>query len=217
MLRTRAPIPNILPKFTKRIGGRNLSYYMRPHAFKMMKALQQCPRCDVAFYTSMNVNSARPAARALGMQNLDIYDRKFNVPDPTGENEFDTMRDLEKVWSTGGRVGRNHTADTTVLLDNTFRKVRCYPDNAILVPEYTEQNVHIGEDRGLIDVNPFLLNLLDMCGYNVPSFLRAHPFSCNRTRGSGFIRGLWALLHSGPAAGRLGDACLFKQMQNIIC
>ncbi len=213
ILRTQAPIPDIAPCFTIRLKGQNMYYYMRPYAFEMLQALRQHPRCEVAFFTSMRKCNAVPAMHALGMENLDLYDRKFNVWDPMGENDYDTMRDLEKVWSTGSRVGSNYTADTTILIDNTFRKVRFYPDNAILVREYTEQDVRNGEDRDLIDLSTFLLNMLDACGYSVPSFLQAHPFKRNHTRGSGFIKGLWALLHSGPLAGRLGDVHFVNKWQ----
>ncbi len=206
ILRTRGPIPGIEPNFKMRVGGRDLSHYIRPYASEMLQELREHPRCEVAFYTSMRKSSALPVMRNLGMEILDVYDRKFNIPDPSGECDYDTMRDLEKVWSTAGRVGSNHTADTTVLIDNTLRKVRCYRDNAVLIQEYTEQNVHNDEDRELIDTTKFLLNLLDTCGCSVPSFLQVHPFNHNCTKGSGFIKGLWALLHSGPMAGRLGDA-----------
>ncbi len=207
ILRTRDPIPGIAPHFMMRVGGRNLCHYMRSNASEMLQELQEHPRCEVAFYTSMRISSAKPAMQALGMEKLDVYDRKFNIPDPSGKYEYDTMRDLEKVWSTAGRVGSKHTADTTVLIENTLRKVRCYRDNAVLIQEYAEQNVYNGEeDRELIDTTKFLLNLLDTCGCSVPSFLQMHPFNRNCTKGSGFIKGLWALLHSGPMAGRLGDA-----------
>ncbi len=216
ILRTQTLITGIAPLFTKRVGDRNLSYYMRPSAPEMLQKLREHPRCQLAFYTSMRKDSALPAMRALGMKKLDVYDRKFNIPDPSGKEKHDTMRDLEKVWSTGGRVGSNHNIETTVLVDNTFRKVRCYPDNSVIVQEYTEQNVHNKEDCELVGTTEFLLNLLDACGYSVRSFLQVHPFSRRNSKGSAYIKGLWALFHSGPMAGRFGE-CTLCEMKNIMC
>ena len=52
-------------------------------------------RVVFAFYTSMREENARPIADYLtGGRRVDIYERKFNKPDRSGSESWDTMRDL---------------------------------------------------------------------------------------------------------------------------
>jgi hypothetical protein len=63
----------------------------------------------LAFYTSMQGRNAEPAIDKLAgagwrERGVRLYDRSFQKDDPTGAEKWDTMRDLDKVWSTEAEV-----------------------------------------------------------------------------------------------------------------
>ena len=51
------------------------------------------------------------------------------------------MRDLTRIWSEAGSVGHGFSERDTVVVDDTPRKMRHLPHNAVIVPEYDEAAV----------------------------------------------------------------------------
>ena len=105
-----------------------------------------------------------------------MYERKFNKDDPSGANDYDTMRDLPKVWaSTRPAAARGFTERNTVTLDDSERKMREFPDNVLVLPEYDEASVLKGEDEALDYAKAYLDMLLDEEG-DVRETLGERPF-----------------------------------------
>ena len=143
-------------------------YYARPGAKDLIQFLLHAARTTeegrrrvvFAFYTSMREANARPIADYLtGGRRVDIYERKFNKPDPSGEHDYDTMRDLPSVWSSvKPGSARGFTEENTVVIDDTLRKMRELPHNVLVVPPFEEDAVKKGTD----DIMDYVKVYLDM-------------------------------------------------------
>ena len=81
-------------------------------------------------------NAAPAVARLLGSSwdsTVGLYDRAYQKPDPDGDKNWDTMRDLDRVWAAERAAGRSVGRHNTLMIDDTYRKMREHPDNMILV------------------------------------------------------------------------------------
>jgi len=72
---------------------------------------------------------------------FEVYDQPYNAYDPEGDNEWDTKRDLQKIWDTEKCKAMNFNETNTVMVDSTFRKVRDFKNNSFILPQYTEEDV----------------------------------------------------------------------------
>lgn len=161
-------------------------YYARPGAKDLLAFLLHAARTTeegrrrvvFAFYTSMREENARPIADYLtGGRRVDIYERKFNKPDPSGSESWDTMRDLPMVWgAVKPSSARGFTAENTVVIDDTLRKMRELPHNVMVVPPFEEPAVRKDDDEALDYVKAYLDMLLDEEDDTVPATLKARPF-----------------------------------------
>lgn len=133
---------------------RNKYYYFRPAAAGFVSFLIEQLDCsdsiDVAFYSSMTGKNARAAAAQLDTaRRLHVYARNFNKRDLSGDNEFAVIRDLPAVWGAVDTPGFHHTARSTIMIDDTHRKLREFPDNLVHIPEYTADSIERGEGFNL--------------------------------------------------------------------
>lgn len=127
----------------------NTYYYHRPHVRKFLQWLQTYRSwIDIAFYTSMTHKNAEMGANHLlkNMKPIYIYDQAMNKSDPEGPNHWSMMRDLPRIWSTENSPGYGHSERTTIMIDDSLMKMREYPDNAIIIPEFSESMVQGGDD-----------------------------------------------------------------------
>jgi hypothetical protein len=119
---------------------------------------------DICFYTSMKAASGVPLATQLvGDSSIYLFDQTYNKRDPAGENSWSMMRDLVRLWSTEDSPAYGHSERDTLMIDDSFAKMREYPDNVFLVPEYTEEYIATkksAEDGALELAKGFLLELL---------------------------------------------------------
>ncbi|KAJ8602557.1 hypothetical protein CTAYLR_008353 [Chrysophaeum taylorii] len=171
----------VLVRSKKRLGRapdaklNDVNYYLREHASALVDRLLSNVSVVLAFYTSMRESSARPAITALsGGRDVELYEREFNKVDPLGENHWDTMRDLEKIWGTLGKAGAGFDATNTIVVEDTERKMREHPHNVIVVPSFTEDMV--GLDDALRPLAGFLEALLAAEG-DVRDFLVTRVFA----------------------------------------
>jgi hypothetical protein len=151
-------------------------YYIRPGAQELVQALLGCPNATIGFYTSMQGTNASPAVdfiagrgweRAKGQgkeAKAHLFDRRYNKKDPTGENDWDTMRDLPRVWQELVERGTPKNCfgpHNTIMLDDTWRKMRAHPNNVIVIPEY-EASTIMGDDSNsdLVAARNYLLQVL---------------------------------------------------------
>jgi hypothetical protein len=121
------------------------------------------PFVKVAFYTSMTRKNALPAVEYLSYtesEQLFLYEQRWNKRDPHGENAWSMMRDLPRLWGSkegscgplaaaagsGMDVGSlgpafGHSEKDTIMIDDSFAKMREFPSNVVLIPEFDEEAV----------------------------------------------------------------------------
>lgn len=152
----------LLVRSKQRLAGREpdvsssgMHYYVREHADALMEWLRNQRYVVMAFYTSMRMSSAQPAVDLL-CRGATIFDREFNQHDPSGDNPWDTMRDLNKVWQhVDGFDDTN-----TIVIEDTMRKMRDHPRNVVVVPSYTETTVLGGGDDALVGLPAYIHGLI---------------------------------------------------------
>ncbi|CAM9274870.1 unnamed protein product, partial [Ectocarpus fasciculatus] len=125
-------------------------YYYRPFAHDFVAYLLEQRHTNdcvqVAFYSSMTGKNATAAAGYLdSTHRMHVYPRNYNQRDLASDNEWAVIRDLHAVWGAAGTPGFEHTARSTVMIDDTCRKLREFPENLVQVPEYTAESVVQGE------------------------------------------------------------------------
>ena len=102
-----------------------------------------------------------------------IFDRDYFYQDPKGENVWDTILDLEKVWTewTDGRF----TAANTIILNNQSTKFQKFPHNGIVVPEYGPVEIQ-NEVETLLTLLQYLVELSAEDPTDVRTYMTASPF-----------------------------------------
>lgn len=96
----------------------------------------------------------------------------MNKPDPNGVNEWDTVRDMEKVWKALPNFGPTNT----ILLDNEARKFIDTPSNGIVVPEYGEDEVRVKAKATLAPLLEYLQRLAERSPVDVRLYIQRSPF-----------------------------------------
>ena len=133
----------------KKVGGKYY-YYFRPHAANLVKYLMGRAGVQLAFYTSMSLKYAVPAAQHLGGRDLFLYDHGYNKRDVNSEDAWATVRDLPKLWNAAGTPAFGHNERSTIMIDDSLRKNIDFPENALLLPEYTAEGVALQHDERTI-------------------------------------------------------------------
>lgn len=133
-------------------------YYKRLGVNEFVLQLHATGMFDICVYSSMmahnieaGLNAIMPHRRLLRA----VLDREMNKPDPAGINEWDTVRDMKKVWNRLPGYG----PERTLLLDNEARKFQDAPENGIVVPEFGPAEV-LSKKSGTLDT--LLQYLLDL-------------------------------------------------------
>lgn len=80
------------------------------------------------------------------------------------------MRDLDKIWSNGGKAGYGFDHTTTVMVDDSERKMRHAPFNLVKVPEFKDKH-HIN-DGSMNTLLSYLLDLLNDCEGDVREYIK---------------------------------------------
>jgi hypothetical protein len=166
--RTENPIGGI--KWT--LHARKKYYYVRPDAVSFLKNLST--RYKVCIYSSVMMHNITELLDTMdrGWRSYirEVYDRESNRPDPNGTNEWDTIRDMDKIWSISGHSDRN-----TVILDNELRKFEEHSANGIVVPEYGIAQVRANSVH-LTDLEKYLLHLADNAADDVRVYMTSNPW-----------------------------------------
>jgi NLI interacting factor-like phosphatase len=130
--------------------------YFRNDAKRLVKWLEGHPRIDLCFYTSMKKKSAEPLSEHLLGEASSIYlfDQEYNKRDMEGRNSWSMMRDMPRIWSQQDSPSFGHSEKSTIMIDDSYEKMREYPDNVFIVPEYTEEVIELGDpsDDTVLDV-----------------------------------------------------------------
>lgn len=179
---SRIPDCDVEPLF--KLNGRQI--YARNHAVQLIDRIISHPRARFGVLTSMLHKNSFPVVESfLGSEKMPhlvkVFDQVYNKPDkPWGVDPWDMMRNMESVWQSPECTSLNIGPESTICIDNEIRKIREYPNNAIIVPSYTEESVRASEkdkDTVLEALCDYLIKLLDECEGNVAEYLVAQPFS----------------------------------------
>lgn len=117
-------------------------YFFRPGAKELVGMLSTHPSIDFAFYTSMRMNNALPAARLLDQEGVsfvprwNLFDQTYNhfSKDDPQHSWGGFRRNLPKVWKSG--IAKGHNEMSTVTIDDTPVKMKEFHRNVIVVDEY---------------------------------------------------------------------------------
>eukprot|EP00884_Botryococcus_braunii_P009305 jgi/Botrbrau1/18376/Bobra.0747s0002.1 len=165
-------------------GNRKADLYVRRKYFykrlgidALVKTLQSTGRFEICVYTSMMRHNVEAGLNAIlpGLRPslARVFDRKYNKPDPNAVYEWDTIRDMEKIWRELPGFGPKKT----ILLDNEERKFKENPENGIVVPEFGPQEV-IQRKQDTLDVlTRYLVELADESPDDVRDYLERYPFN----------------------------------------
>ena len=159
-------------------------YFHRPHVDKFLKFLSSHQHwIDIAFYTSMTTKNAVLGAQYLlkDMNPIYIYDQPMNKKDPEGPNHWSMMRDLPLIWSTQNSPGYGHSERSTIMIDDSWAKMREHPGNVIVIPEFNESDVLLRKDDVLENLQSVLSKILEEAAilrhradFDIREILRAH-------------------------------------------
>eukprot|EP01113_Clastostelium_recurvatum_P031231 TRINITY_DN3880_c0_g1_i1.p1 TRINITY_DN3880_c0_g1~~TRINITY_DN3880_c0_g1_i1.p1 ORF type:complete len:263 (-),score=48.66 TRINITY_DN3880_c0_g1_i1:105-788(-) len=134
-----------------------------------------------------------------------IYDRDFNKPDPHAANEWDTVRDMQRIWKDTQEFGPRNT----ILLDNESRKFQDTPRNGLVVPEFGVDEVRARTKTTLDTLLAYLTAMANSPDFNKPEFdVRDYmdnvPYDPSMS-----MKELQAELEKIPKQGKSGlDRCL---------
>lgn len=168
IFRTEEQIPGA--KYTAAFRGK--FYYARPDIISFLREMSK--HYVVGIYSSVMRHNITTFLMAMDPNWKSyityIYDRDFTKPDPNGENKWDTIRDMDKIWT----ISRHSELDT-VLLDNEPRKVQEVVDNAIIVPEFGRAQV-LNRSCLLGDLQEYLVRLSESNPDDVRSYMKTKPW-----------------------------------------
>lgn len=173
LLRLKGKLAGLRPDLTHA----GLNYYFRAGVCDLVSMLLDHPRVVLAFYTSMRESNALPAVLQIsgGRKRVEIYDRDFNKKDEwDGAKDWDTVRDMHKIWTTKGRAGYGFNARNTVMVDDSSRKMRQFPGNLVLIPEFKRQEHY--KDGTMDRLSTYLSSLLSQTGDDVRPLLASEKF-----------------------------------------
>ena len=118
-----------------------LFYYFRNNANVFIQWLSSRSSVfNIAFYTSMSSKYAVPAVNILtnGKNDIYLFDQPFNKKDTEGENSWSTMRDMPKIWGCGNSPAFGHSEYDTIMIDDSYSKMKEYPGNACILLYFDE-------------------------------------------------------------------------------
>lgn len=205
----REKIENSLIQKRAHYKVRYCKFYIRPGARQLVCRLLNDPRCEVAVYTSIMKKNIWPVISEFdayfqkmsqegkwepvqcgdsvitthsSMQQgiLTLFDQEYNSSDPEGENYWDTIRDLNKIWKAPQIRSMKFDATNTLLIDAEARKVRKHKENSVVIPEYTGRHVVENvNDRSLLDLAKYLdcimIEMQDTTS-SIPAILQREKF-----------------------------------------
>jgi hypothetical protein len=180
-------VKGIPPDFQDGSPANRYPFYVRAHAMEFIAQLAQDPRCQYALYTSMkranmdtfvwhfdaycaargktlrtpvcSNGSTISTASSLHGTRMCIFDRDFNARDPTGEDPWDTKRDLNLIWRRlPPEAQRRYNETNTILVECEARKARDWTRNT-LCPSSFEAPLVGTDDTGLLRLGDALQNV----------------------------------------------------------
>ncbi len=192
------------PDYTVRFSN----YWTRPGAAELACILLNDPRCVLGVYTSIKAINMRSVIQGFdnvfekkskegrfeytsvyGTTVTDyssihksgtwIFDREFNIVDPTGSKAWDTIRDLNRIWKDRRVNEEGFDSTNTIIVDAEGRKVRNWMSNAIVIEEWKGPSSK--SDDVLMRLETYLdetvLTKMQQEDRNIGDILRETPFT----------------------------------------
>ena len=113
-------------------------YYFRQNAKEfisnLLKKRRSCDCIELAFYSSMTQKNACAVASKLdSFSEMYVYGREYNMPDLLCGDDHAVIRNLPAIWSNPDGPGFGYSERSTIMVDDTVRKMREYPRNLVQV------------------------------------------------------------------------------------
>lgn len=108
-----------------------------------------------------------------GVEFVEIFDREWNKRDPKGVNQWDTIRDMEKIWEYLKEKGIDDT--NTIIIENEARKVEEIKSNAIIVQSISPVELRNNSTEVADHLCDYLFKIAEEKG-DVKKILEKHPY-----------------------------------------
>jgi len=139
---------------------RRRNVYMRDGIQDFFQKLK--PYFNICIYTSVMRHNVMPVLDLIPSWSklvARVFDRDYNKPDPNGKESWDTIRDMDRIFSSSSSKDNEFGLQNTILLDNETRKFQDAPENGILVGEYGLRQVQKKQKGSLGPLADYLLDL----------------------------------------------------------
>lgn len=180
--RTETPLRNVKHS----LYLRSRYFYARGGLKDFLRALDSTKNFHICVYTSMMEHNASGGLAALLGDKVSlikkVFHRDYNKPDPKGENHWDTIRDMKKIY----KYLDGFDEKNTILVDNEARKLRETPRNGIIVDEMSAEDARTAEKRPLLALQEYLEKLAKDSPTDVREYMKKHPFTgvCSEDAGN---------------------------------
>lgn len=161
-------------KGEKKIGQRFTC--LRPGTIDNLKKLSEF--YDFYIYSSMQLNNIEATITefftGIDIKFVEIFDRSWNEKDPNPIQHYDTIRNMQRVWTHLEERGVNSL--NSILVDNEARKVESCKYNAIIVPQITIDELKLVSSLRLDHVTTYLLELAKNVGSDIKDYIKERPY-----------------------------------------
>ena len=123
--------------------------YFRPYIHALLSPLLKNPLVKIGIYSSMKVQNIDTILRAMlekmGLSDkrssILIFDAHYCISDPYGEELYDTLKDLTKVWNSEIAQIFFFNKRNTIFIENNVRKANRCIGNFIRMVSYEEKDI----------------------------------------------------------------------------
>jgi hypothetical protein len=147
---------------------------LRPGTIEFLKQIS--PYYNLYIYSSMVRSNINDIIK-LHLSNINfvgIFDREWNKKDPDGDNEWDTVRDMQKIWTYLKNKGVNDR--NSILIENESRKIKEVKSNSILIQSIDPKELRTENRQILEGLSKYLISLTKYKTKDIREILTKNPF-----------------------------------------
>lgn len=151
--------------------------YRRPGVELFVKLMKSTPTIALCVCTSIFKRNAIPLLEEIlpeDGQDLTkkLFHNKMTKPDPSGKNDWSTVRDMDKIWQD---LSNYYGPTNTIILDNETDKCRDHLQNLILMPSFINED-GLQNETVLDRLGEYLVQLGRSQPVDVRQYLQDNPF-----------------------------------------
>lgn len=160
--------------------------YERPYAQEMVRELAEHPMVSIGIFTTMTDKNAKTFLRILGLMDYFFFvyaqneDMGWCEEDHENFNHdkqrYEWKKNLHNVFGHAStELGFNVGERNCIVVDDTPRKTREYPNNVIVPARYDEAAVR-GPDHHLCSLMRYLIRVAENFHGDIQTYMRRNPF-----------------------------------------